>query len=172
MDELLEFLKELPCQLCEEQPVERRLLMELGLARSTAALRADSDPESLEDLRLAEKAQEELVRHRRHTPFFKVVARDASGDGSSFLSVFDGKTRYHLGVSSFDPRGGFFVHPSKEAASQSVSAFPRQSAAWGVRRAERGVGQWARGHGRGGSAGPVFLPTTLEKAKGEAEIYK
>lgn len=127
MEALLDFLKELPCEVCLSQSVERRLHMEVSAARALEALRRAGD----EDLRLAELALRELRLHRQHTAFFKVVAKDSEG----FLSVYDGATRYALGRTVFDrQQGGFYVHCSEEQAKRSMQCFPRQSAAWGVPR--------------------------------------
>eukprot|EP00434_Breviolum_minutum_P005763 symbB.v1.2.005078.t1/scaffold292.1/size239810/22 len=154
---LLDFLEDLPCEFCQEHSVERRLLMEVSMARSAEALHRSvkgeggSSPTAAKDLRLAEVAQEELLRHRRHTAFYKVVARDPEGDGRSFLSIYDGTTRYKLGLTTYDRSGGFFVHSSEEQASRSMQGFPRHSAAWAVPRTillVRGEGRVRLKHGK------------------------
>ena len=55
-----------------------------------------------------------------------------SKDGRSFLSIYDGTTRYRLDETIYDPNGGFFVHVSEQAAASSMRSFPRHSAAWAV----------------------------------------
>lgn len=129
------------------------------MARSAEALQrslktSDAQLVSLEiakDLRLAEASLEELLRHRRHTAFYKVVARDPEGDGRSFLSIYDGTTRYKLGMTIYDRNGGFFVHTSEEQAERSMQSFPRHSAAWAVPRTVllvRGEGRVRLKHGK------------------------
>ena len=126
MEALLDFVKELPCEVCNSQSVERRLRMEVTAQRALEALREARDAE----LQLAQASLMELRRHRNHTAFFKVVAKDQQG----FLSVYDGRTRYRVGKRVYDPKG-FYVHCSEEQAMRSMHSFPRDSRAWGVPRA-------------------------------------
>ncbi|OLP86969.1 hypothetical protein AK812_SmicGene31865 [Symbiodinium microadriaticum] len=100
---LLELLKAHPCELCQEQPIERRLLME-------------------EDLSLADAVLRQLAEHRAHTPFFKVVARDP-GDRERFLSIYDGTTRYELGLPAFDPVGGSTHFDSPPEAARAIRSY-------------------------------------------------
>eukprot|EP00933_Yihiella_yeosuensis_P041045 TRINITY_DN35491_c0_g1_i1.p1 TRINITY_DN35491_c0_g1~~TRINITY_DN35491_c0_g1_i1.p1 ORF type:complete len:207 (-),score=36.77 TRINITY_DN35491_c0_g1_i1:68-688(-) len=149
----------LRCQVCREQHGARRLLMEVGITRSMCALRrslASSEGTGRlaveEELLNAEFVLAELIRHREHTPFFKVVARKSSLSGkASYFSVYDGQTTYELGVTFHDPKGGCFVHASEEEAIESVSSFPRSSVAWGAPRAlliVRGEGGVRLRHGK------------------------
>ena len=148
----LPFLHDLPCDFCENHSVERRLFMEVAVTRSAAALRSSwpAAQEAAEDLRLATATLKELLRHRQHTAFYKVVAKDP-GDGNAFLSIYDGQTRYILGKTVFDQHGGFFVHSSEEQALRSMHCFPRDSAAWTVPRSillVRGEGKVRLKHGK------------------------
>jgi len=98
------------------------------------------------------------VDHAECSPFLVVARTRRDGE---YISVFDGETSYMLGVASAtadDEEGrsaaadtGCFVHTSWEEAAKSVSAFPRQSAAWGAPRAllaVRGDGDFRIRHGK------------------------
>mmetsp|Transcript_67293 Transcript_67293/g.173264 ORF Transcript_67293/g.173264 Transcript_67293/m.173264 type:complete len:192 (+) Transcript_67293:91-666(+) len=152
---VLDFLCEgLPCTICQDQPIEHRLRMEMALIGSVRDLHRMLDSSLPLDERLfvdqelvnAERVLAELAHHRAHTPFFKVVARGAT----DFFSVFDGRTKYIPGVTS-SPEGGCFVHASTEEATRSIASFPRSSAAWGAPRAlllVRGEGDVHLRHGK------------------------
>eukprot|EP00930_Biecheleria_cincta_P100448 TRINITY_DN9208_c0_g3_i1.p1 TRINITY_DN9208_c0_g3~~TRINITY_DN9208_c0_g3_i1.p1 ORF type:complete len:202 (-),score=34.71 TRINITY_DN9208_c0_g3_i1:130-702(-) len=146
------------CDVCRAQPAARRLLMEVGVARSARALRrglaVPRDPAEQaviqEELLLAQRVLDELRQHRAHTPFFKVVARKSPVGKASYYSVYDGETVYELGKPSLD-KGGCFVHASEEEACRSIASFPRSSAAWGAPRAllmVRGEGGVRLRHGK------------------------
>jgi len=156
----------LACSVCRVQPASRRLRMELTISRAARDLRRSLHAPSLSpserlitegELLNAEQILSELQRHRRHTPFYKVVARTRRED--EYLSVFDGYTRYKLGTasdktsasSSRADLGGCFVHSSVEDAGLSVAAFPRTSIAWDLPRAlllVLGQGNFQLKHGK------------------------
>uniref|UniRef100_A0A7S1AXN8 Uncharacterized protein n=1 Tax=Noctiluca scintillans TaxID=2966 RepID=A0A7S1AXN8_NOCSC len=133
--------------------------MEESIARSERALRkclADSSASTAElraakvELQNAGQVLAELRRHRAHSPFFKVVARRGAGE---FVSIYDGATRYTLGIPSRpgSTDDGSFVHATLQEAAGSVAAFPRHSAAWSSPRAilvVRGHGSWKLRHGK------------------------
>eukprot|EP00435_Cladocopium_sp_Y103_P044737 s1580_g12.t1 len=133
-------IKDLPCDLCQSFTVERRLRMEVSVARSAEALQRslkNSDGQGVSP----ETAKERL------TPGGGIPA----GDGRSFLSIYDGTTRYKLGMTIYDRNGGFFVHSSEEHAERSMQSFPRHSAAWAVPRTVllvRGEGRVRLKHGK------------------------
>eukprot|EP00929_Paragymnodinium_shiwhaense_P039453 TRINITY_DN20708_c0_g1_i2.p1 TRINITY_DN20708_c0_g1~~TRINITY_DN20708_c0_g1_i2.p1 ORF type:complete len:196 (-),score=43.08 TRINITY_DN20708_c0_g1_i2:57-644(-) len=115
-----------------ETPLPKAVLLERQRREAEKELLA-------EELQAALQVLQELRRHRTHTPFFKVVARCRDG---SYMSVFDGLTRYRLGAlcrptktaGQQGSQHGCFVHTSIEDAEKSVASFPRESAAWAAPR--------------------------------------
>lgn len=160
------------CDICHKLRTTKRLRMEACAEQAVVDLQNDVETECSElekktldaELTRAKLVLEELRKHREHTLFFKVVASvprrrgdnildgTVEFEGSHFVSIFDGRTPYRIGVTSVaSASGGRFVYSCLDDAEMSAAAFPRCSANLGSERvvlAVRGEGNWRFRHGK------------------------